>query len=112
MPNQPLNFAAAISIPFVIQPQERIQHLRSLLAEDKWQFQRQNILKLIEMYEAGEIPVLTMETAIWVRNGEVIDHEPGLNDISEGFIVWKEVRCFSDLYAYRHMLTVSFLTYF
>lgn len=60
-----------IPIPLVIDPQTRIPHLMSVLSEDGWKIQRRNLLKLIQMYETGELAALTMSMAVWIRNGEV-----------------------------------------
>lgn len=43
------------------------------------------------MYETGELGPLTTDTTIWLRDGEVMDHEPGVDDIPKGSVVWLEV---------------------
>ncbi|PGH20799.1 hypothetical protein AJ80_03426 [Polytolypa hystricis UAMH7299] len=81
-----LKFSSACPRSLVIDPKTRIEHLKTLLLEQYWQFQSVSIEKLIHMYETGELGPLTPGKTIYIRNGELLDREFRLDDISEGFI--------------------------
>jgi hypothetical protein len=70
MASAPPHFSPAIPIPFVNDPQTRIERLKDLLSEDRWQFQKANILKLIQLYESGEMKPPSFDTAIWLCDGK------------------------------------------
>lgn len=61
------------------------------LLDEELQYQKKNILKLIEMYETGELTGLTMDTQTWLKDGEVLDHEPAIEEVQEGTAIWLEV---------------------
>jgi len=66
----------------------RIKELQSFLGLARWEYQRVNTLKLIEMYKSGELTI-PCSHKVWLANGEVIDGPPknaapGVCYISEG----------------------------
>lgn len=82
--------------PVVIDPTTRIAQLKEYLVDKEWQNQgnqnqKTNILKLIKMYETGELEGLTGGIQTWLKNGEVLDHEPDLNEITTDTALWLEV---------------------
>jgi hypothetical protein len=64
-----------------------------LLEEEYWSFQKTHILKLIQMYESGQLGSLSAATALWLRDGVALESEPGIGGIPKGSAVWFEV-CF------------------
>ncbi|RFU31323.1 hypothetical protein B7463_g5001, partial [Scytalidium lignicola] len=70
------NFSPAYTIPLVIPAEQRIKELKEMLSKEDLQYEKANISKLIELYESGELKSLTMETDIWLCNGEVLEKEP------------------------------------
>ncbi|KAJ9269208.1 hypothetical protein DTO212C5_4703 [Paecilomyces variotii] len=86
----PPGFSPACPIPLVIDPQTRIKELKDALTEDCWQYQKANILKLIELYESGELKPPSYDTTIWLCDGKVLDKEPGLDDVPRGSVLWAE----------------------
>ncbi|KAK9431774.1 hypothetical protein V1505DRAFT_367059 [Lipomyces doorenjongii] len=78
------------SAPYVVDPKTRIDQLKENLAEEEWQHQQKNILKLIEMYETGELRGLTGGIRTWLKDGEVLDHEPSIEEVTPGTAIWLE----------------------
>lgn len=90
----PSQFSPAVPLPLVLDPQDRINNLKELLTQDMWQRQKANITKLIELYESSELKPLAIGDEIWLRDGEVIDYEPSIEEISK-CAIWLEVRLLS-----------------
>lgn len=85
-------FGPAIPIPLVIQPHERVEELKELLKQPDQQRQRINILALIQMYESGELGLLTTEHEIYICDGKVMEKPPsGELLVPKGSVVWLEV---------------------
>jgi hypothetical protein len=86
------HFSPVCPIPLVIDAQTRVKQLKDALTEDRWQPQKKaNILKLIELYESGELKPPSYDTTIWLCDGKVLDKEPGLDDVPKGSRLWAEV---------------------
>jgi hypothetical protein len=74
--------------PIIFDVAFRIRYLRSLLLDQLYNHQRENILLAIRMYESGELPKRgTQQT--WFLNGQVLGRLP--NSLVEGSAVWAEV---------------------
>lgn len=86
-------FSPACPIPFILQPAERIQELKSCLQTEVGQLQRVNIEALIKMYESGELgPRQRGDPPVFLLNGKRIDKDPWANGlITPGSIGWREV---------------------
>lgn len=78
-------------IPIPVDPQTRVKELRAILAEEFWQFQKPNILKLIGLYESGQLMPPFVGERVWLCNGNVLAKEPGMEDISGYKVIWAEV---------------------
>jgi hypothetical protein len=89
MSTQPVEFLRPA--PLVIDPKARIDQLKEFLSDTEWQYQKTNILKLIEMYETGELKGLTGGIETWLKDGEVLDHAPGIEEVAESTAIWNEV---------------------
>ncbi|KAK9325292.1 hypothetical protein V1517DRAFT_305259 [Lipomyces orientalis] len=74
MSTRPVEFLR--SAPYVVDPKTRIDQLKENLADEEWQHQKKNILKLIEICETGELRGLSGGIRTWLKDGEVLDHEP------------------------------------
>lgn len=85
------HFSPACPIPPDLDAQTRVKQLKDALKEDCWQFQKANILKLIELYESGELKPPSFRDTIWLCDGKVLDKEPGLGDTPKNAILWAEV---------------------
>lgn len=96
----PPTFSPAIPIPLVVDPKDRIEELRSLLSEERWQYQKVNIVKLIHMYETGELGPMKPEIETWLCNGKALDSEPDFSEIPKGSVLWCEVSIFSFVLSY------------
>ena len=88
-PIDPSQFSPAMPQPFVVDPQERINHLNELLTQDMWQRQKANITNLIQLYESGEMKPPAMGEEMWLREGEVIDYEPSVEEMAK-HAIWLE----------------------
>lgn len=86
MTSEPLNFDRPA--PYVLDPKIRIEQLKEFLSDEKWQFQKKNILKLINMYETGELGGPTPGVETWLKDGQVLDHEPGIEEITKDSVIW------------------------
>lgn len=78
-------------IPTPVDPQTRVKELKDILAEEFWQFQKPNILKLIDLYESGQLVPPFVGERIWLCNGDVLAKEPEIEDISGYKVIWAEV---------------------
>lgn len=83
-------FSPAIPQPLVLDPQDRINNLKELLTQSVWQRQKANITKLAELYESGELKPPGIGDSIWLRDGEVINYEPSIEEMSR-CAIWLEV---------------------
>ncbi|KAK9234766.1 hypothetical protein V1525DRAFT_437604 [Lipomyces kononenkoae] len=43
------------------------------------------------MYESGKLKGLTGGIRTWLRDGEVLDHEPGIDEVTPGTAIWLEI---------------------
>jgi hypothetical protein len=87
-PKKPLVFAPGVVGTFEHVVEQRIELLESLLGQERWEYQRVNTLKVIEMYKSGELTI-PCSHEVWLANGEVINGPPkkavpGVCYISEG----------------------------
>ncbi|KKZ65417.1 hypothetical protein EMCG_08751 [[Emmonsia] crescens] len=80
-------FSPAIPQPLVLDLQDRINHLKELLTQSAWQ--KANITKLIELYESGELKPPGIRDSIWLCDGEVINYEPSIEEMSR-CAIWHE----------------------
>jgi hypothetical protein len=80
-----LTFLPAVVGEYVLDVDKRLAELRDLLTQERWEFQRTNITKAIEMYESGAWPLPGCRQ-VWLKNGEVVDELP--THINPGEIFW------------------------
>lgn len=92
---KPLTFAPAVVGTYEYTVETRIKQLESLLVQAKWEYQRVNIIKAIEMYQSGELTI-PCSHKVWFANGEVIDGPP--KNVIPGVCYISEV-CISILYS-------------
>ncbi|RFU32401.1 hypothetical protein B7463_g3901, partial [Scytalidium lignicola] len=90
MPNNALEILPAIPMLVERDPQQRIKQLKDHLKEDCWKFQVPNNLKLVELYETGELKPPSYGTTIWLCNGKVLEKQPDFNNIARGSVTWAE----------------------
>jgi hypothetical protein len=79
-------FSPVCSEPFIISAEFRIRKLRELLSDKSQEYQKKNILALIDLYETGQLKPTSEIT--WIFDGKVVDSEP--NKIPKGSAVWAE----------------------
>ena len=89
-------FSPACTEPFILSAESRIRDLREILADGSEEYQRKNILTLIDLYETGQLAGPTEET-VWIFDGKVVDSEP--DKIPQGSAVWAEV-CLIFIFCY------------
>ncbi|KAK9325222.1 hypothetical protein V1517DRAFT_336105 [Lipomyces orientalis] len=78
----------AWSEPFVITPEARVRFLRSLLLDKSQDYQRKNILCLIQLYETGQLKELRPGKITWIFEGKAVDSKP--KEIPQGSALWAE----------------------
>ena len=87
-------FSPACPIPFILQPAERIQHLKDFLKTEIGQIQRVNIEALIKLYESGELgPRQFGDPPIYLVDGKRVDKDPWEDEsVPRDTRKWCEVR--------------------
>lgn len=85
-------FSPSCPIPFILQPEVRIQQLKKALETEIGQIQRVNIEALIRMYESGEIgPRQIGDPPIYLAGGKLVDHDPWKDpSLTPGPVKWRE----------------------
>ncbi|KAJ5590858.1 hypothetical protein N7450_004830 [Penicillium hetheringtonii] len=85
-------FSPSCPIPFILQPEVRIQQLKKALETEIGQIQRVNIEALIRMYESGEIgPRQIGDPPIYLAGGKRVDHDPWKDpSLTPGPVKWRE----------------------
>jgi len=53
-----------------VDPDERPRFLRELLEKEEWQFQRSNILKVLDIYKSGK--EFRQDEEVWLFDGQVV----------------------------------------
>jgi len=77
-----------------VDPNERPRFLRELLEKEEWQYQRTNILKVLDIYKSGK--EFAPGERIWLVDGEVVS---GLEEaVSKGGVKWLEVSFYYQSY--------------
>jgi len=75
--NNPSTFQRGRLPARVLQPAERIQHLKEFLQTEIGQLQRVNVEALINMYESGELgPRQLGDPPVYLVNGKRVDKNP------------------------------------
>ncbi|RFU30071.1 hypothetical protein B7463_g6246, partial [Scytalidium lignicola] len=68
----------------------RPKELKGYLADPKLEFQKKNILKLVSIYETGELTGLN-GTPVYLKNGEVVDRWPTYEEITSEIVYFVKV---------------------
>jgi len=85
--------------------ESRIRQLREMLLDKSLEFQKENILLVIHLYETGQLPPKRAWETTWILNGKAVDELP--DEIPMNSVVWAEVCLTSILYYYFTYLTPS-----
>jgi hypothetical protein len=94
-------FSPACTEPIIINAESRIRELREMLLDKSLDFQKKNILFLIQLYETGQLPKPAGETT-WILDGKFCAGLP--EKIPEGSAVWAEVGLVSILCLLLYLL--------
>ena len=93
-------------------PELRIRQLREMLLDKSLEFQKENILLAIHLYETGQLPPKRAWETTWILNGKAVNQLP--DEIPMNSIVWAEVCPTSILYYHlltRLLVSLLFTTY-
>jgi hypothetical protein len=114
MATKQLTFSPAWTEPLsnLITPESRIRQLREMLLDKSLEFQKENILLAIHLYETGELPPKRAWETTWILNGKAVSQLP--NETPMNSVVWAEVCLTSILYYYlltRFLVPLLFTAY-
>jgi hypothetical protein len=92
-------FAPVCPVPIsnFFNAESRIRDLREMLLDKSLEFQKENILFAIHLYETGQLPPKRECDTTWILNGKVVDQLP--DDLPKGSLVWGEV-CLTSILCY------------
>lgn len=77
MPNPLPEFSPACPIPYILQPEERVKQLQTILDTDLGKAQRVNIEALIHLYEIGELgPRQRTDPPVFLVDGVRVEKDP------------------------------------
>jgi len=110
MPTEKPTFSPVNPVPIsnFFNAESRIRDLREMLLDKSLEFQKENILFAIYLYETGQLPPKRECDTTWILNGKVVDQLP--DDLPKGSVVWGEV-CLSYILCYYFTyLTLSVST--
>ncbi|CAG7946961.1 unnamed protein product [Penicillium nalgiovense] len=77
IPDPHPEFSPACPIPYVIQPSERVEQLKTFLQTEFGKAQCINVEDLIRLYENGDLkPRQPGETLVYLVDGRIVDKDP------------------------------------
>lgn len=92
-PHPQFSPACPCPIPYILQPEERVEQLKACLQTDFGEAQRVNAEALIRLYESGELgPRQRSDPPVYLIDGQRVDKD-SWEDAAKTGIRWCEVCC-------------------